>query len=85
MRIGHTTCTLLLSGHAYATGRARIEISCLPPLRRDKRGTNFLERRPGESRDSMRNTIVPVFRVAPEITVEPIAHVQELLGDHHLN
>lgn len=33
----------------------------------------------------MRNTIVPVFRVAPEITVEPIAHVQELLGDHHLH
>ena len=32
----------------------------------------------------MRDTIVPVLRVAAEITVEPIAHVQELLGDHDL-
>jgi hypothetical protein len=31
----------------------------------------------------MRDTIVPVLRVAAEIAVEPVAHVQEFLGNHH--
>jgi hypothetical protein len=32
----------------------------------------------------MRDTIISMLRMAAEISVEPIAHVQELLGNHHL-
>ena len=31
----------------------------------------------------MRDTIVPMLRVPAEIAVEPVSHVQELLGDYH--
>jgi len=31
----------------------------------------------------MRDAIVPVLGVAPEISIEPVAHVQEFLGHHH--
>jgi hypothetical protein len=32
----------------------------------------------------MRDTVVPVLRVPTEIAIEPVSHVQELLGDHYL-
>ena len=32
----------------------------------------------------MRDAIVPVLRVPPEVAIEPVSHMQELLGDHHL-
>jgi len=31
----------------------------------------------------MRDTIVPMLRVAAEIAVEMVSHVQELLDDYH--
>jgi hypothetical protein len=32
----------------------------------------------------VRNAVVPVLRVPAEVAVEAVSHMQELLGDHHL-
>jgi hypothetical protein len=32
----------------------------------------------------VRYAIVPMLRVPPEIAIEPVSHVQEFLGDYHL-
>jgi hypothetical protein len=73
--------TLSVSRNLYAAARARIDVAPRSPRRRANRCANLVERGSSESGHAMRDAIVPMLRVPPEIAVEPVSHMQELLGD----
>ena len=72
------------SRHRHAAARALVDISYRAPRRRQQRCSDLIECRPGDSRNSVRDAVVPMLRVPAEVAVEPVAHVQELLGNYHL-
>jgi hypothetical protein len=75
--------TVTMPGDLLAAARALVGIASRSPHPRQKRRANFLERGAGECRHPMCDAIVPMLCVPAEVSVEPVSHVQELLGDDH--
>ena len=74
----------LLPWNSDATIRAPIVVPCRTFRHGQERGSNLLERRPGQARYAMRDPVVTVLRVPAEVTIQSISHVYELLGNNNL-
>lgn len=66
------------------TLRAGVNVAIFALLHRDEGTSNFLKRGTGILRHPIRNAIVAMLGVATTIPIQPVAHMDQLFSDHHL-
>ena len=68
--------------HLMPTVRAGINVSILPWLYRNKRAADFIQRCSGDMCNPESDSIVTMLGVAAAISIQPVAHMHQLFGNH---